>query len=79
MVRDTSFLLEKYGWSIIDQLDNWVYIYDGLPPKLKLFADFKIQGMSNKEAAKLMKITLREANRKEQEIKKRFLRGENIL
>ena len=79
MVNDASFLLDKYGWEAIDELDNWLYIFDGLPAKMKLIVDLAMSGMKPKEIAQQLKCSTRYVNQQLQRAKKRFLRGENIL
>ena len=79
MVNDASFLLDKYGWEAIDELDNWVYIFDKLPPKMKLIVDLAMSGMKPKEMAQQLKCSIRFIYDQLAEAKKRFLKGENIL
>lgn len=75
---DASFLLEKYGWQAVDELDNWLYIFDRLPPKMKLMVDFATQGFSVKEIAELSKTTERNVRKTLQEAKNRIIRGEEV-
>ena len=77
--RVADQLANKDNWEVVDELDNFCYIFDGLPPKMRLCVDLRITGTPIEEIAKLMKITEREVYKKLGEAKKRFLRGENIL
>ena len=78
-MENVSFILDRYGWEAIDELDNWLYIFDGLPKKMKLVVDFKIQNpqYTNEEIAKLTGYTPEAVRKHLERAKKRFLRGEN--
>ena len=76
--RKADQLIRKDNWEILEEFDNWLYIYDRLPPRMKLMADLRIGGMSNKEIAKEMSISIRTVQEGLKEVKERFLRGENI-
>lgn len=75
---DASFLLEKYGWKAIDELDNWLYIFDKLPPKMKLIVDLAISGMKPKEITKQLKCSYQFVYDQLAEAKKRIIEGENL-
>ena len=74
-----SFLLDKYGWEAIDELDNWVYVFDKLPPRMKLIVDFKMQGLGNSEIANTLAVSERTVRYHLLQAKMRFLRGENLI
>ena len=75
---DASFLLDKYGWQAVDELDNWLYIFDRLPPKMKLMVDFATQGFSVKEIAGLTKTKENTVRQVLGRAKERIIRGEDI-
>lgn len=68
----------KNDWRAVADLDSFTWVYDHLPPKMRLAVDFKIQGFSNKKIAKLMSITEHTLRQHLAEAKKRFIEGENI-
>lgn len=76
--RKTYQLVNKDNWETVDELDSFCYVFDTLPPRIRLAVDLRIQGKTVKQIAALMKITEREVNSKLLDAKKRFLRGENI-
>ena len=79
MVRDVSFLFTKYGWEMIDELDNWLYIFDRLPPKMQIIVDLAISNQKPKEIAKQLGCSVSFVYDQLAEAKKRFLKGENIF
>ena len=80
-METVSFILDRYGWEAIDELDNWLYIFDGLPKKMKLVVDFNIQNpqYTNEEIGKLTGYTPEAVRKRLERAKKRFLRGENVI
>ena len=76
--RITHQFIVKNNWNVVDELDNFIYVFDKLPPRTKLVVDLKTQGYTAKEIADKMKCSLRSINRHLYMAKKRILRGENI-
>lgn len=72
-------LMSRDNWEAIESMDNWLYVFDRLPKRMRLAVDLKISGLSNKEIAVKLSITEREVYRKLLKAKKRFLQGENII
>ena len=77
--RVADQLVRKDNWEIVDEIDNFVYIFDGLPARMRLCVDLRMTGTSVKDIAKSLKITEITVYKQLQEAKKRFLRGENII
>ena len=77
--RVADQLVRKDNWEIVDEIDNFVYIFDGLPDRMRLCVDLRMTGTSVKDIAKAMKTTERMVNKQLLLAKKRFLRGENII
>ena len=77
--RVADQLVRKDNWEIVDEIDNFVYIFDGLPDRMRLCVDLRMTGTSIKDIAKAMKTTERQVYNQLEEAKKRFLRGENII
>ncbi|MBM4137265.1 MAG: hypothetical protein FJ241_10615 [Nitrospira sp.] len=72
--------VEKDDWDVgLKEMENFLSVFDAMPPRMKMVVDFKIQGMSNKEIAKQMNVSIREIQLQVVKAKKRILRGENIL
>lgn len=70
---------KKDNWEIIEQLDNWLYVFDHLPVRMRIYVDFKIQGMQNKEIAVICRVSVNCVEKQLRRAKIRFLRGENVL
>lgn len=77
--RIADQLVNKDNWEAVDEIDNFVYIFDGLPDRMRLCVDLRMTGTSVKDIAKALKVSEKEVYRQLQEAKKRFLRGENII
>lgn len=77
-MADAAYIIEKSDWRDIETLDNWLWIYDHLPRRMRFVVDLKISGLSNTEIAARCKISLREVQKKLAQAKKRFLLGEVV-
>jgi len=73
------FQLKRDNWEVIDVMDNWLYVFDHLPRKMRLCVDFKVQGYSNKEIALLLHCSVNCVCNHLLKAKKRLLRGESII
>ena len=74
-----AYLMSQDNWEALEWMDQWTFVYDHLPQKMRRMVDLKISGMSNKAIARRLKcshsnvcVTLLVA-------KKRILRGENVI
>lgn len=47
----------KDNWEAIEEVDNWLVLFDFMPPRMRTALDYKIQGLSIDEIAKEMNIT----------------------
>lgn len=49
----------KYdNWGeIAGEIDNFLFVFDRMPNQMRLVIDFKIEGKTNKEIAKLLNVT----------------------
>lgn len=51
----TSFY---FDWDNIEKnCDNWLYIFDRLPDKMRLIVDFRLGGMKPEGIAKMLKLS----------------------
>jgi DNA-directed RNA polymerase specialized sigma24 family protein len=71
--------LKKDNWEIIEAMDNWLYVFDKMPKKMRLVVDLKISGLTKIQIAKLCKCSLKNVEKHLRKAKKRFLRGENVI
>ena len=71
-------LVDKDNWDMIEECDNFLYVFDHLPPRMRLCVDLKMSGQSVKEIAKVMKVSERMVQAQLAEAKERIMRGENI-
>lgn len=63
----------KDNWEAIEEVDNWLTIFDFLPSQMRLTVDLKMKGHSNTEIASIMGVTLRMVQYQLKEAKERFL------
>jgi len=77
--QNIAYLLSRDNWDAVELMDNWLFVYDRLPKKMRLVVDLKINGMSNKAIARRMRISMSNVGNQILRAKKRILRGENIL
>ena len=73
------FLLSCDNWESVELMDNFFFIYDRMPRKMRLIIDLKIKGMSNKVIARKVRCSVSSVCNHIRKAKKRILRGENIL
>ncbi len=71
--------MKEDNWQVVDEMDNWLFVFDRMPRKMKIVVDLKITGMSNKDIAKELHCTVCNVCNHLLKAKKRLLRGENIL
>ena len=77
--RLLTHLLHRDNWEAVEMMDNWVWIFDRLPKRMKICVDLKTTGMPNKEIAKLLGCSVNSVCNHLRKAKKRFLRGENVI
>jgi hypothetical protein len=77
--RLLTLQMKKDRWESVESMDNWLYVFDHLPKKMRLCVDFRVQGYSNKEIAVILRCSVNCVCNHLLKAKKRFLRGENIL
>ena len=51
-------IFDRDDWQVIDTIDTFLTVYDGMPPKMKVVVDLKLSQKSNKEIAAIMNISL---------------------
>lgn len=71
--------LKKDNWQVVEVLDNWLYVFDRMPRKMRLAVDLRVQGFSNKEIALRLKCSVNSVCNHIAKAKKRLLVGENII
>jgi DNA-binding NarL/FixJ family response regulator len=76
---DLSLMLKQDNWEVVELMDNWLWVFDHMPKRMKLIVDFKVQGVTNKQIAKLCHCSVNNIEKHLRKAKKRFLRGENVL
>ena len=74
-----AHLLSMDRWEVVDVMDNWLFIYDGLPKRMRIMVDLRIQGFSNIQIAVFCSCTVNHVQKQLRRAKKRFLQGENVL
>jgi len=73
------FQLKKDNWQVIEEMDNWLYVFDHLPKKMKLIVDFRVQGLTNLEISRVCGCSECNVRAQLSKAKKRFLRGESCI
>ena len=65
-------ILDKDNWEVIDEIDSFLTVYDGMPTRMKLIVDLKMTGETNKNIAKILNVTIgtitKQLNRAKQRI-----------
>ena len=77
--ENVAFLLAQDNWDAVELMDNWCFVYDHMPRKMKLIVDLKITGMGNKAISRKVKCSVNSVCNHLLKAKKRVLRGENII
>ncbi|MDD5355841.1 MAG: sigma-70 region 4 domain-containing protein [Candidatus Omnitrophica bacterium] len=70
-------LAGKDNWAILQEIDNWLFIFDKMPKKMRLIVDFRVQGLTNKEIAIILHCSENNIRAQLSKAKKRILRGES--
>lgn len=74
-----AYLMSQDNWEALEMMDQWTFVYDRMPPKMKLAVDLKISGSSNKAIARKLKCSVNSICNHLLKAKKRILRGENVI
>ena len=61
------------NWDKLVKTDSFLWMFDHLPDKMRLIVDFKIEGKTNEEIAKLLHTTEKHVYNKLRLAKKRFI------
>ncbi len=64
------------NWDKLVQTDHFLWVFDHLPKKMRLIVDFKIEGRTNAEIAKMLNTTEKHVYNKLLLAKKRFIKAE---
>jgi len=82
-MQDASFFYEydsKYfSWEELSKYDNWLYVFDKLPGRMRLIVDFRMSGTKPAEIAKIMSIDVQTVKNQLDKAKDRFLRGAKLI
>ena len=71
--------MKKDNWEAIEEMDNWLYVFDKMPKQMKIIVDFRVQGITKEEIANMLHCSVNNIEKHLRKAKKRFLRGENVL
>lgn len=65
-------LFDRDNWEVVDEINNFLYIFDRMPPKMRLTVDLKMSGYSNEEVAKIMGVKPQTVRKQLSRVKKRL-------
>ena len=65
--------LRRDNWQVIDELDNWLYIFDRMPPRMKIIVDFRVQGLCIAEIAVILRVSQNNVRAQISKAKKKLL------
>lgn len=68
-------IMGKDNWEAVDEIESFLWVFDHMPPQMKLIVDFKLQGHTNKEIAKIMSISVHNVGVQLNLAKKRICRS----
>ena len=70
--RELTKIVGNEDWSTIDLVDEFLFIFDHLPPRMKIIVDLKMTNMGNDEIAMALKIEEKTVYETLRRAKKRF-------
>ena len=70
--------MKNDNWEAVEAMDNWLWVFDHMPKRMKIVVDFKTQGIPNKAIARMCNCTVKNIEKHLRKAKKRLLRGEKV-
>lgn len=81
-MRDASFYLYDttyFDWDQIEKYDNWLYIFDHLPNRMRLYVDLRISHYQPRQIALMCDVQVKAVKKQLGYARTRFLRGANLI